>query len=132
MIPPDHDQALDALLRRSSEIQSIPDDGFSARVLAALPAPQQATTVSQNRRRGLVCVVGGSIGALLAISQGSRLPPLTSVGDFWVRLADDSLRASSQMILTVDGNLAVLAQVAVALLIAAVLLIQRPGRSHRF
>ena len=74
MIPPDPDQAIDALLRRSSELRPIPDSGFSARVLAALPAPRQAQAESQTKRRAFVCVVGAAVGAAVAISQGSRLP----------------------------------------------------------
>lgn len=44
--PPSNDTRLEAWLRTNTALPPLPDDGFSRRVLAALPAPQRTPGVS--------------------------------------------------------------------------------------
>jgi anti-sigma factor RsiW len=62
--PPERDPGLEALLRTAAP--SISDDGFSARVLAALPPK-----ATPDRSRVWWCVAGAVAGALFAILRGA-------------------------------------------------------------
>lgn len=59
---------LDALLREAPAAP-LPDDGFSARVLRALPAPQKAERRTAEARRSLLCSVGLAAGLVLGLAQ---------------------------------------------------------------
>lgn len=59
------DAALESLLRRRSE--PLPDDGFSARVMAALP---ERRAVAPRNRRLIWCLVGGAAGLITALVGG--------------------------------------------------------------
>ena len=61
-LPPDEAQ-LDAWLRASTTQPPLPDDGFSQRVLSALPPPARPDSV----RRLWFCVAGALIGGGVAI-----------------------------------------------------------------
>lgn len=61
--PPDE---LDALLRHASRADPLPDHGFSARVLAALP-PARASVRRRDPRRLVFCAIGGLAGIMVAI-----------------------------------------------------------------
>lgn len=63
--PPPHpnDARIEAWLRQPAT--SLPDDGFSARVVAALPPPAPARV---RRSRTATCAVGAAIGTVIAIA----------------------------------------------------------------
>ena len=71
--PPNaHDDArLEAMLRRVTP--ALPDDGFSARMLAALPP---AVESSGSRYRAAFCVGGALVGLGFALWRGVSLPDL--------------------------------------------------------
>ena len=71
--PANEDPRLEAMLR--SAAPNLPDDGFSTRVLAALP---QAVEQRVSWRRALFCVVGAGVGVSLALWQGVSWPELQS------------------------------------------------------
>lgn len=62
------DAHIEAWLRMNSAAEPLVDDGFSTRVVAALPPP---ATESQ-RRRTWLCIVGAVTGAVLTAAQGSQ------------------------------------------------------------
>ena len=62
------DARIEAWLRMNSAAEPLADDGFSTRVLAALP-PRAA---ENQRRRAWLCIVGAVTGAVLTAAQGSR------------------------------------------------------------
>ena len=77
--PPSPDDArLEAWLRTSGAAAPLPDDGFSARVLAALPPPSPAVApagllAARRRaahRRAWLCLIGAALGCALAFSGG--------------------------------------------------------------
>lgn len=63
-IPPD-DARLEAWYRANVSSASLPDDGFSQRVLAALPAPAPRPAI-----RRLFCVAGALLGVGVALVGG--------------------------------------------------------------
>lgn len=65
------DTRIEAWLRASSEASPLPDDGFSVRVLAALPPPAFKTQASRSLRPWL-CLAGATVGAILVISSGAN------------------------------------------------------------
>lgn len=62
------DARIEAWLRINSAAEPLADDGFSTRVLDALPPP---AAESQSRRTWL-CIVGAASGAAIAAAEGSR------------------------------------------------------------
>lgn len=60
------DQRLAAMLRDAQP--AVADDGFSARVLAALPSPKPSTAAW--RSRPLVCICGALVGSAFAWKLG--------------------------------------------------------------
>lgn len=58
--PGDKDSALAAMLRKHAA--AIPDDGFSARVLSALPSPSRAVARTFHLRWPWVAYIGGGLG----------------------------------------------------------------------
>lgn len=62
------DARIEAWLRINSPAEPLADDGFSTRVLAALPPPASES----QRRRTWLCIVGAVTGAVLTAAQGSR------------------------------------------------------------
>jgi hypothetical protein len=71
--PPD-DAALEAWLRANAAVPALPDDGFSCRVLTALPATVQRAQA----QRQLVCLGGALIGtasALIGTATSGSPPP---------------------------------------------------------
>jgi hypothetical protein len=62
--PSDREDELEALLRRPRA--SLPDDGFSARVMATLPANSR-----QNRSRLWFVIIGGVAGVVFAVRRGA-------------------------------------------------------------
>ncbi|ACB75850.1 hypothetical protein [Opitutus terrae] len=69
---PQEDAALTAMLRAQSPV--IPDDGFSARVLAALPPPQTARA----RWPWVAYVGGGLAGAIFIVARAGSWPDLVA------------------------------------------------------
>src|SRR5471030_1048796 len=67
------DARLEALLRR--DLPALPDRGFSARVLAALPETEQPRRVW---RRLVSCLIGAAAGAGFALWQGVSQPHFQS------------------------------------------------------
>lgn len=65
--PSSDDRGLEALLRRSQPV--LPADGFSARVLAALP--EKTSSPAPSRLRVVTCLVGAACGVLVAFAQGA-------------------------------------------------------------
>lgn len=63
------DARIEAWLRMNSAAEPLADDGFSARVLAALPPPP---AIESRRRRTWLCIVGAVGGAVLTAVQGSK------------------------------------------------------------
>lgn len=59
--PAPDDAQLEAWLRSSTFLPALPDDGFSSRVLAALPPPKRRFPA-----RVLVCLAGGAVGMAVA------------------------------------------------------------------
>ncbi len=74
-LPPDEPQ-LEALLRRNAA-DELADNGFSLRVLAALP-PRQPGILS---RRLAFCALGAAAGAALAAHQGADWPDRAAIGN---------------------------------------------------
>jgi hypothetical protein len=69
----DGDAALTTLFR--THVPSIPDDGFSARVLSALPPPEAAVVRSHRVRWPWAAYIGGSLaGATFAVSRAGSWP----------------------------------------------------------
>ena len=69
-IPPD-DAQLEAWLRSANPAAPLPDDGFTPRVLAALPP----STAAHGVRRRMLCVTAGAIaGTVVAFSLGGDDP----------------------------------------------------------
>jgi hypothetical protein len=71
---PAPDDALEAWLRTSSSLPPLPDDGFSRRVLAALPPP-----ASRLSRRTWFCAGGALIGAVITVI-GAATTPTAAAG----------------------------------------------------
>ena len=69
--PANDDARLEAMLRRAAP--PLPDDGFSARVLAALPAPEAAAALW---RRIAFCLAGAAAGYGFALWRGAAWPDL--------------------------------------------------------
>lgn len=70
---------LESLLRQRAP--ALPDDGFSVRVLAALPThtPQRTQRVSASPfTRSMFCLVGGLLGAAVAIVALALSPGVTT------------------------------------------------------
>jgi hypothetical protein len=102
------DARLEAWLRAHSAAAPLPDDGFSARVLAALPARTQPALSANRfaarrtaRRRLWLCLLGALAGMALGVTAnrgasptdighafGALLPPLAAAFD---RLATPSI-----------------------------------------
>jgi len=77
------DARLEAMLRRASP--ALPDNGFSARVLAALPPEAEATPW----RRIAFCVAGAAAGCGFALWQGVSWPELQAdAAQFSAKLAN--------------------------------------------
>jgi hypothetical protein len=93
---PDDDR-LDAWLRTSGAAAPLPDDGFTSRVLAALPPPSPALTpagllAARRRaahRRAWFCLIGAALGCAVSFSGGTAglvqgvdalLPALAAAG----------------------------------------------------
>ena len=66
------DAQLEAWLRSRSAVPPVADEGFSARVLAALPPPAPRRVSSS--LRGWLCLAGALIGAGVAWQSGWRHP----------------------------------------------------------
>ncbi len=72
LIPPSEDDSrLEALLRQPAS--PLPDHGFTARVLAALPPPR----APRSQARMLAAVAGGLAGLLVALLSLGPTPDLT-------------------------------------------------------
>src|SRR5215216_2846305 len=65
------DAQIDASLRAGSAVSPLPDDGFSARVLAALPP---ARTRLNSSLRAWLCAAGALIGGIVAASSSGTGP----------------------------------------------------------
>ena len=88
------DARLEALLRRAAP--TLPDNGFSARVLAALPATEEQHAPW---RRAVFCLVGAAAGCGLAFWRSGASPGLQSgLEQFGVNLADASLVFADPMV----------------------------------
>ena len=61
--PPSDDAQLEAWYRSNVSAAPLPDDGFSRRVLAALPAPAHRAAI----QRRLFCLAGALTGAVVAL-----------------------------------------------------------------
>lgn len=105
--PRAEDAALAALLR--SQSAEIPDDGFSARVLAALPAPAAHSTPRAGARwPWLAYLVGGGAGAAFAVSRASTWPNFLSGVEHLGRVSSAVLAALADPWLAVALTVTVL------------------------
>ncbi len=82
LIPrPQDDSPLDDWLRANAALPPLPDDGFSHRVISALPAPRR----TRPSHRGLAVTVGALVGVLVAayplMPRDARAPQLSGVAD---------------------------------------------------
>ena len=84
--PTPEDAPLDALLRQQAAAEALPDDGFSQRVLTALPPPTRAAS---SRARWIVCAIGGVIGTIVAAA-GLLSAPAASGG--WSEVVSATVR----------------------------------------
>lgn len=118
---PDRDDAprLEALLRRPAA--ALPDDGFSARVLSALPPPLIAPARARRSRR-LWCAAGATLGAGVALLGAA---PWNDAGETWTSLLSAFAPLSARF-----SDPTVLVTVVIAL--ASVVYALRPARSRRF
>jgi hypothetical protein len=62
---------LDALLRQAQSAP-LPDDGFSARVLRALPSPRREAQRSAATRRTILCMLGLAAGMVLGLARNEE------------------------------------------------------------
>lgn len=84
---------LDALLR-AAPAAPLADDGFSARVMRALPAQKKAEQRTASARRSLLCSVGLAAGLVLGLAQKDQATwaPVLALADklaseqSWVRM----------------------------------------------
>ena len=65
---PPADAQLEAWLRSGAASAPLPDDGFTRRVLAALPPPRATS------HRLMFCLAGASVGAAVALLNGRDWP----------------------------------------------------------
>ena len=74
--PSSDDAQIEAWLRTSSRLPPLPDNGFSARVVAALPARRQ-------NRRAWLCAAGTVLGVAVAALGGAFSTDWSSVLPNW-------------------------------------------------
>ena len=84
---------LEMLLRKNSEL--IADDGFSARVLAVLPPPEQKPRVLPNRRF-IACGLGALTGLVWGLMQ-SGLPRASDLAAFASVLEGSVIRIAATL-----------------------------------
>jgi len=79
--PPPNDAQLEAWLQASSTLPPLPDEGFTRRVVMALPLPARA----QSAQRRWFCVGGALLGLVVAalgvLPSGSRPAELPALDD---------------------------------------------------
>ena len=90
-IPDPSEDPLEMLLRKNPE--PIADNGFSARVLAALPPPPPKPRRLPNRRV-IVCSLGGLVGLVWALVQ-SGLPRADDLAAFASTITTPMTRAAA-------------------------------------
>jgi len=73
------DPELDALLGRPAALPPLADDGFSRRVLAALPPPARARPRAWWSRPAIVATLGGLAGLAYALAAGVEWPDAHAV-----------------------------------------------------
>ncbi len=67
------DTPVEAWLRSSASLPPLPDDGFSHRVLAALPPPARRRA---NRLRLVLCLAGALAGVALVLQHSPDFPDI--------------------------------------------------------
>ena len=82
--PDSDDPQLDAWLRANTPLPPLADDGFSRRVLAALPAREPR----RSPLRLAACVVGAVAGTALVLLQAGSPADLPAADSLFVRLVD--------------------------------------------
>jgi hypothetical protein len=84
-----HDEArLEAWLRASARLPDLADDGFSARVLAALPAAATRRLPRGRRRALLLCTCATAAGAALTLAGPAGLARLlAALGEALIGMA---------------------------------------------
>jgi hypothetical protein len=97
MNSPESDRHLEELLRRTSTAP-LPDDGFSQRVLSALPPRARIHEANSTGRRVLLCVAGAAIGVLAAVQQGARWSDLPTFESVSMRVWDQAAALSARAI----------------------------------
>lgn len=112
----DHDEArLEAWLRDGASSQPpLPDNGFSARVMAALPpaAPVPAHGRVRPRRVFVLCGLGAVAGALVTfagpVTSHDYAAPLAALGEAVTRLTEETASGSGALVLAgIIGSLAI-------------------------
>ena len=88
---PDH-HALESLLRHYAALPPLPDNGFAARVLTALPPPRPAAFVS---RRTILCLAGALAGVALSFQSGGARP---TVSELLGRIGEVTFRVGSFLV----------------------------------
>jgi hypothetical protein len=68
--PPPDDAQLEAWLRNNASLAPLPDDGFTSRVLATLPAP----VARQSVQRAWFCIAGALVGLVVAALKIASAP----------------------------------------------------------
>jgi len=79
-LPPD-DVQLEAWLRASTTLPPLPDDGFSQRVLTALPPPAREDSVWRRWFCVAGALTGGGVAALGAFGSGNQTAGLADLQD---------------------------------------------------
>jgi hypothetical protein len=88
--PPD-DEALEAWLRTHASLPTLPDNGFSHRVLTALPTPARSSRLSP---RLLAILLGAVVGTGLAVFKLLTVAPV----EFTVSpMAPEAINALAQL-----------------------------------
>ena len=83
------DRRIEALLRDA--VTPLPDDGFSARVMAALPGAEKQPAT---RRRLAFCLAGAMCGCAFALWRGVSVPELEAA---YSRFAPSLMNAASPL-----------------------------------
>ncbi len=76
-LPPDDDR-LEVWLRDEAALAPLPDDGFSARVVAALPVAN-----TRSHHRVWLCAVGAATGVAFAAANGAFWPDWSAAIPQW-------------------------------------------------
>jgi hypothetical protein len=103
-LKPDQEAQLEAWLRMTRASAPPPDDGFSARVMAALPAGAAPHTPA-SVPRAILCGVAAAAGLVVTLQQRlswtAVTAPLHDIGGTVLRLTDETMAGTGALVLAV-------------------------------